>query len=168
MVKFTSLSSSLMNKGTSQNSSDNHKLKFEKSFSSDNYIVPDDEEQMNIHFSSDVEVDEMPMVLESVGSHDDLATSAAMPHHKLLMVDKTKEDEAEGNFFSSEYGPIISAAQSTTILYSATELTTSFLMDTGSTESSQINLHGKGFASNVSCILMFFHVIGTVGEVSTL
>ena len=144
-----------MNKGKSQSSSGNHKLKLEKSFSNDNHIVPDDEEQMNIHFSSDVEVDEMPIVLESVGSHDDLATSAAMPHHKL-MVDKTKEDEGEGNFFSSEYGPIISAAQSTTILYSATELTTSLLMDNGSSESSQINLHGKGLAKNVPCILMLF------------
>ena len=150
MVKFTSLSSTLMNKGKLQSSSDNEKLKFlspQKSFPYDNRIVPDDEEQINIHFSSDVEVDEMPIVLESVGSHDDLVTSQAMPPHDLLMVDEAKEDEVGGNFFSSEYGPIISAAQSTTILYSATELTTSLLMDTGSTSSI---LHGKGFANNIT------------------
>ena len=147
-----------MIKGKLQSSSSNEKLKFvsaQKSFSNDNRIVPDDEEHINIHFSSDVEVDEMPIVLESVGSHDDLVTSPAMPPHNLLMVDEAKEDEVGGNFFSSEYGPIISAAQSTTILYSATELTTSLLMDTGSTNSSQTNLHGKGFANNTLYILIY-------------
>lgn len=142
MVKFTSLSSTLMNKGKLQSSSRKVKPTAERSFPGDNCIVPDDGEQMSIHFSSDVE---MPIVLESVRSHDDL-TSQAMPSHDLLVVDNIKEDEEERNFFSSEYGPIISAAQSTTILYSATELTASFLMDTGSAESSEINL-GKGFAN---------------------
>ena len=147
MVKFTSLSSTLMNKGKLQSSSEKVKpnlVSAERSFPDDHCIVPDDGEQMSIRFSSDVE---MPIVLESVGSHDDLTTSQAMPSHNLLVVDNNiKEDEEEGNFFSSEYGPIISAAQSTTILYSATELTASFLMDTGSADSSQIDL-GKGFAN---------------------
>ena len=158
MVKFTSLSSTLMIKGKLQSSS-NEKLKIvssQKSFPNDNCVVPDDEEQMNIRFSSDVEVDEMPIVLESVGSHDDLVTSQAIPPHNLLMVDEAKEEEVGGNFFSSEYGPIISAAQSTTILYSATELTTSLLMDTGSTDSSLTNLHGKGFVKNTYIILGLF------------
>lgn len=138
MVKFTSLSSTLMNKGKMIPSG--------KSFPSDNRIVPDDEEQL---LSSDVEVDEMPIVLESVGSHDDLMTSQTMPHHSLLIVSEAKVNEEEGNFFSSEYGPIISAAQSTTILYSATELTASLLMDTGSANSSETNLHGKRFVGNI-------------------
>ena len=148
MVKFTSLSSTLMNKGKLQSSSGKMKpnlVSVEKTFHGDNCIVPDDGEQMSIHFSSDVE---MPIVLESVGSHDDLTTSPVMPSHNPLVVDNIKEDkEEEGNFFSSEYGPIISAAQSTTILYSATELTASFLMDTGSADSSQTDL-AKGFATN--------------------
>lgn len=156
MVKFTSLSSTLMIKGKLQSSSGNEKLKIvspQKSFPNDNHVVPDDEEQMNIHFSSDVEVDEMPIVLESVGSHDNLVTSRATPPHDLLMVDEAKEEDVGGNFFSSEYGPIISAAQSTTILYSATELTTSLLMDTASTDSSQTNLHRKGFVNSTYIFL---------------
>lgn len=155
MVKFTSLSSTLMNKGKMQSLSGNEKLSLaEKSFPSDSHIVPDDEDQINIQVSSDVEIGEMSVVLESVGSPDDLMTSQAMPHHELLMVDEVREnkEEEEGNFFSSEYGPIISAAQSTTILYSATELTASLLMDTGSTESSQTNLHGKRSAiKQITC-----------------
>ena len=153
-----------MNKGKLQSSSGNEKLKFaDKSPLDDNRIVPNDEEQMNIHFSSDVEVDEMPIVLESVGSQDDLETSEAMPHHSnLLMVDEAKEDEVGGNFFSSEYGPIISTAQSTTILYSATEMTASLLMDTGSKDSSQIDLHGKGFANDmVTNIHIIIFILGT-------
>lgn len=126
-----------------------------KSFSN-NCVVPDDEEQMN-YLSSDIEVDEMPIVLESVGSHDDMMTS----HHDQLMVDQISRDEGERNFFSSEYGPIISAAQSTTILYSATELTASLLMDNGS-ENSQINLHGKGFAKTIVVNTNPHFIIGTL------
>lgn len=158
MVKFTSLSSALMNKRKLQGLSGNEKLSLasrEKPFPSDNCIVHDDKEQMNIQLSSDVEAGEMPIVLESIGSQDDLITSQAIPHDDLLKVDKIEVEEEESkDFFSSEYGPIISAAQSTTILYSATELTASFLMDNGSTEGSQINLHTNRFTNRILYILM--------------
>jgi len=152
MVKFTSLSSTLMNKGKLHGLSSNEKLSLasrEKPFLGNNCIVPDGEEQMNIQLSSDVEAGEMPIVLESFGSQDDLITTQAMLHYDLDKVKEAEEEEGKDCFFSSEYGPIISAAQSTTILYSATELTASFLMDNGSTESSQVNLHAKRFANSI-------------------
>ena len=139
MVKFTSLSSTLMNKGKLNNNS------FEKNMLTGNgpdNIVPSDD-QMNVQLTtSDIELEEQPMVLESVGSHDELVVLQTSTPAEV-----NKRKRSKDSFCSSEFGPIISAAQSTVLLYSATELTGSLLMDncSCSSESTRIDLHGNGF-----------------------
>ena len=143
MVKFTSLSSTLMSKGKLNICS------FEQNILSNNFVPSDD--QMNIQLtSSDVELEEQPMVLESVGSQDELIALQTSPGAEV-----SKSERSKDSFCSSGFGPIISAAQSTALLYSATELTGSLLMDncSSSSQNSQINLHGNGFDS-VFCVCL--------------
>jgi len=142
MVKFTSLSSTLMYQGKLNSSS------FEKDTltgTKPDNLVPDDEDQMNIQLTtSDIKLEERPMVLESVGSNDELMVMQTSPGAAV-----NKRERSKDSFCSSEFGPIISAAQSTALLYSATELTRSVVVvDTScncSSENSRINLHGFGF-----------------------
>ena len=141
MVKFTSLSSTLMNKGKLNNNS------FEQ-----NILDTPSDDQMNIQLtSSDVKLEEQPMVLESVGSQDELIALQISPGAEV-----SKRERSKDSFCSSEFGPIISAAQSTALLYSATELTGSLLMDNcgTSSESSQIDLRGNGF-DFVFCVFLW-------------
>jgi len=144
MVKFTSLSSTLMNKGKLNNNS------FEKNnVSGNDHDTSDD--QLNIQLTtSDIELEERPMVLESIRSQDELIALKTSPGTEVNNRDRRKD-----SFCSSEFGPIISAAQSTALLYSATELTGSLMIDnySHSSESSQIDLHENRFGF-VFCVLL--------------